>query len=250
MGGAALVTGGARRVGKSIAVALARRGMDVAIHFRSSRSDALRTVEQLTELGVKAVALKADFNDETATRSLVDQARDNLGRDLTVLINNAAVFGRDHITTATREDWDRHMEANLRAPFVLIQELARQAPPPTTDSRGEKTAKACAVNLVDHWAVRPTSEFATYTISKMALWALTQTAAAALAPKVRVNAVGPGPTLRASRQSSEHFANQRRTAPLGRGPGTGEVAAAVSYFLDSPSVTGQLLCLDGGQNLA
>ena len=250
MSGAALVTGGARRVGKSIAVALAKRGMDVAIHYRSSRSEALRTVEMLTELGVRAVALKADFHDEAATRSLVSQARETLAGDLSVLINNAAAFERDHIATATREGWDRHMQTNLRAPFVLIQELARQAPPPTADSQGETTANVCAINLVDHWVVRPTSEFATYTISKMALWALTQTAAIALAPDVRVNAIGPGPTLRARRQSPEHFANQRRTAPLGRGPGTGEVVAAVDYFLDSPSVTGQLLCLEGGRNLA
>ena len=249
MGGAALVTGGARRVGKSIAVALARRGMDVAIHYRNSRDDAQRTVEQLTELGVNAVAVQADFQDENATRSLVDRARETLARDMTVLINNASVFEPDHIATATREGWDRHMESNLRAPFVLIQELSRQAPPPVTDSSGEKTASACVINLVDHRVVRPMPDFATYTISKMALWALTQTAAIALAPYVRVNAIGPGPTLRASRQSSEHFANQRLSAPLCRGPGTGEVAAAVVYFLDSPSVTGQLLCLEGGQNL-
>ena len=250
MRGAALVTGGARRVGKSIAAALAQRGMDVAVHYRNSRSDALRTVEMLTEHGVNAVALEADFQDETATRNLVDQARQTLAREVTVLINNASEFERDHFTTATRAGWDRHMETNLRAPFVLIQELARLAPPPATDLHGEKTARVCAINLVDHWVVRPTSEFATYTISKMALWALTKTAAIALAPDVRVNAIGPGPTLRARRQSSEHFAHQRRTAPLGRGPGTCEIAAAVNYFLDSPSVTGQLVCLEGGENLA
>ncbi len=247
--GGALVTGGSQRIGKALAVALAGRGMNVAVQYRKSKDQAQETVAELCAFGVKAASLQADFLNEDETDALVGEAGEALGCRLNVLVNNASVFERDHVRTASRREWDLHIETNLRAPFVLTQKFAQQAPPAEKDGEGETIACACVINIVDQRVVRPTSEFATYTVSKMGLWALTQSSAVALAPEVRVNAIGPGPTLIASRQSAGHFARQRRGAPLGRGARAGEVVAAMDFFLDSPSATGQLVCLDGGRNL-
>jgi NAD(P)-dependent dehydrogenase (short-subunit alcohol dehydrogenase family) len=169
---------------------------------------------------------------------------------LTVLVNNASIFEHDRITDLTRDSWDRHIESNLRAPVVLTQRFAAQAPDPLTDGAGEPLAQALVVNMLDQRVLKLTPEFMSYTIAKMGLWAFTRTAAQALAPKVRVNGIGPGPTLRGRRQSAEHFARQRAATILRRGADPGEVAAALGFFLDAPSVTGQLLCVDGGQHLA
>ena len=249
-GGAALVTGGAKRLGWKMAEALAKRGMAVAIHYRHSESAASEAVKALQELGAKSVALRADFMSERETAALVKRANTALGMQLTVLVNSAALFERDHISSANRNDWDRHIETNLRAPFVLTQQFSQQAPPPKTDDNNELLASACIVNLVDHCVVRPTSEFSTYTLAKMGLWGLTQTSATALAPAVRVNAIGPGPVLIAARQSAQHFVNQRQSTPLNRGTSAEEIVKAMEFLLDSPSMTGQLLCLDGGRNLS
>lgn len=248
--GAALVTGGATRLGKAMALALAGRGLNVAVHYRESRAEAEQTVTELEALNVKACALQADFRDEEAVVGLVTDAGQRLECGLNVLVNSAALFERDTFQSSTRNDWDRHMETNLRAPFLLMQEFSAKAPPPLMDSNGEATSLACVVNLLDHRVLRPTSEFISYTLSKMAFWSLTQIAAVALAPVVRVNAIGPGPTLPASRQSQEHFARQRQMAPLKRGAGPREIVSAMNFFLDNPSVSGQLICIEGGQNLS
>ena len=248
-GGGALVTGGSRRLGRAMALALAKRGMNVAVHYRNSKRQALETVDALRASGVTADALEADFMNEEDTGNLVEAARRRLGCRLNVLINNASVFERDHIRSARRQEWDRHIETNLRAPFVLTQTFAEQAPQAGGDDGGEMIARACVINIVDQRVVRPTSEFATYTVSKMALWALTQSSAVALAPGIRVNAIGPGPTLIARGQSAGHFARQRRNTPLKRGADQKEIIAAMEFFLDNPSVTGQLICVEGGRNL-
>jgi NAD(P)-dependent dehydrogenase (short-subunit alcohol dehydrogenase family) len=166
------------------------------------------------------------------------------------LVNNASIFEYDTLQTATRESWDRHIGSNLRAPFVLTQCFAEQAPKATLDENDEPLSSALVVNMLDQRVRKLTPEFMTYTIAKMGLWAFTQTAAQALAPDIRVNAIGPGPTLRGARQSEDHFSNQRANVPLGRGAHPEDVTAALGYFLDAPAVTGQLLCVDGGQNLA
>ena len=151
--------------------------------------------------------------------------------------------------TATRESWDRHIGSNLRAPFVLTQRFAEQAPAATVDPEGEPLARALVVNMIDQRVLKPTPEFMSYTIAKMGLWAFTRTAAQALAPQVRVNAIGPGPTVRGHRQSESHFARQRAGTILGRGAGPDEIAAALGFLIDAPGVTGQLICVDGGQHL-
>ena len=247
---AALVTGGAQRIGAALCRKLAARGADVAIHCHASRDAAEALAAELRAAGVRAAVVVADLLDREATARIVPEAAAALGRPLSVLVNNASVFEHDTIATATWESWDRHVGSNLRAPFELIQAFAAQAPRAGLDADGRPVARASIVNMVDQRVRKLTPEFATYTIAKMGLWALTRTAAQALAPYVRVNAIGPGPTLRGIRQSTAHFADQRAATILGRGSDPEEVAKTLAYLLDAPGVTGQLICVDGGQHLA
>ena len=247
MSGAALITGGADRLGAAMARYLAGRGFDVAVHYHSSAGKAGALVD---ELGGRAAALQADLLDEAQVTPLVGRAAEALGRPLTLLVSNASIFEYDTLRTGTRDSWDRHMESNLRAPFVLSQQFAAQAPGAVTDANGEPQAQALIVNMIDQRVRKLTPEFASYTIAKMGLWALTQTAAQGLAPDVRVNAIGPGPTMIGARQTQSHFDRQRRNTVLKRGSNPADIVAALGYFLDAPAVTGQLLCVDGGQHLA
>jgi NAD(P)-dependent dehydrogenase (short-subunit alcohol dehydrogenase family) len=245
----ALVTGAGKRLGRAMALYLARRGHDVAVHYATSAAEAEAVATEIRALGRRAVTLQADLLDESQTQSLIPAARAALG-PLTVLVNNASIFEYDRIDTATRESWDRHLESNLRAPYVLTQGFAKQCPPALTDDQGEPLAQGLVINMIDQRILKLTPEFSTYTIAKMGLWALTRTAAQGLAPHVRVNAIGPGPTLQGTRQSADHFARQRAATVLGRGAGPADITAALGFFLDSPAVTGQFLAIDGGQHLA
>ena len=244
----ALVTGGAKRLGRAMTLYLAGRGLDVAIHYHGSSAEAEAVADEARAQGVRAVTVQADLLDETQSTTLVARAAKALGGPLDVLINNASIFEYDNIATATRTSWDRHFESNLRAPFVLTQEFAAQAPTPDT-AAPEPLAQALVINMLDQRVRKLTPEFMTYTLAKMGLWALTRTAAQALAPRIRVNAIGPGPTLQGARQSAEHFTRQRAATILGRGADPADICAALGYFLDAPAVTGQLLCVDGGQHL-
>ena len=251
MNGQALVTGAGRRLGRAMALYLAGRGLDVVVHCHRSRDEADAVAAAASELGVKAAVLEADLTVEEEMQGLVPKAVKALGGPLTVLVNSASTFEYDTVHTSTRESWDRHIESNLRAPFVLTQAFAGQAPEPEAGGEwNELTARALIVNVIDQRVRKLTPHFASYTIAKSALWALTRTSAQALAPGIRVNAIGPGPTLQAARQSREHFANQRRSTILNRGSDVEDVIGALGYFLDAPAVTGQLLCPDGGQHLA
>lgn len=245
----ALVTGAGARLGKAMALYLGTRGYDVAVHYAGSREGAEDTVARLREMGRSAEALQADLLDEDATQALVPRAAQALGGPLTCLVNNASIFEFDTVKSATRDSWDRHMESNLRAPFVLTQALAAAIPDPLTDDGGEPLAQGLVVNMIDQRVRKLTPEFMSYTIAKMGLWAFTRTAAQGLAPRVRVNAIGPGPTLQGHRQSAEHFARQRGATILNRGADPADITAALGYFLDARAVTGQILCVDGGQHL-
>lgn len=245
----ALVTGAGKRLGREMALYLARRGHDVAVHYSSSRDDAEATAAEIRAMGRRAQTYPADLLKEAEVQALIPSVTTAMG-PLTVLVNNASIFEYDRIDTATRESWDRHIESNLRAPYVLTQAFARQCPSATTDEAGEPLAQGLIVNMIDQRIQKLTPEFSTYTIAKMGLWALTQTAAQGLAPHVRVNAIGPGPTLIGSRQSPEHFARQRSATILGRGANPADITAALGFFLDSPAVTGQFIAVDGGQRLA
>lgn len=245
----ALVTGAARRLGRAMALELARAGHDVAIHYSGSAAEAETAAAEVRALGVKAVTLQADLIVEEEMQALLPRAAAALGAPITVLINNASIFEYDTLSSATRTSWDRHLESNLRAPFVLTQALAAQVPDPVTDERGEPVAQGLVVNMIDQRVHKLTPEFMTYTIAKMGLWALTRTSAQALAPRVRVNAIGPGPTLQGARQSAAHFAGQRAATILRRGADPEGICEALRYLLGARAVTGQLICVDGGQHL-
>jgi NAD(P)-dependent dehydrogenase (short-subunit alcohol dehydrogenase family) len=235
----ALVTGAGKRIGRAIALDLARRGLAVAVHYNSSAEAAEGVVAEIRAHGGTAVALQADLADEAAVERLVPTATEALG-PLGILINNASTFEYDSVASATRAGWDRHMDANLRAPFVLIQQFAQQLREP---------AEGVVVNLLDQRVWNLTPHFVTYTVSKAALWTLTQTLALALAPRIRVNGIGPGPTLPSTHQTEAQFARQCADMPLGHGTSPDEIVAAVWFLLQARAMTGQMLALDGGQHL-
>ena len=236
---AALVTGGAQRVGRALVLALAEDGFAVAVHYNDSRDAAEDLVEAIRGKGGRAVALGADLADERAVGTLLPRAERELG-PIGCLVNNAAVFANDAVDTATRESWDLHLAVNLRAPFVLIQHFGARLP---------VQAGGVVINLLDErvWSLTP--HFVSYTLSKAGLWTLTQTLALALAPRIRVNGIGPGPTLPSLRQSPEQFARQCELMPLHRGTSPQEIAAAMRFILSAPAMTGQMIALDGGQHL-
>jgi NAD(P)-dependent dehydrogenase (short-subunit alcohol dehydrogenase family) len=245
----ALVTGAGKRLGREMALYLARRGYDVAVHYAASRKEAEEVVKEITAMGRRACALRADLLIESQVEKLVPMAVQGLGGPLTVLVNNASIFEYDTLRTASRKSWDRHLESNLRAPFVLTQAFSAQAPAAGRDEAGEPVASGLVINMIDQRVHKLTPEFMTYTIAKMGLWALTRTAAQALAPQIRVNAIGPGPTLQGARQSDSHFTRQRAATVLGRGANPADITAALGFFLESPAVTGQMIAVDGGQHL-
>jgi len=245
----ALVTGAGKRIGRAMALYLADRGFDVAVHYGQSETAAQEVAELIRAKGRQAVALHGDVLDETQVQSLLPRAVDALGGPVTCLVNNASIFEHDTLQTATRSGWDRHMESNLRAPYVLTQAMAAQGLVAKSDSEGEPVAAGLVVNMLDQRVRALTPEFSTYTLAKMGLWALTQTSAQGLAPALRVNAIGPGPTLRGAQQTEAQFAAQRAATVLGRGVSAADICAALGYLLDASGVTGQLICVDGGQHL-
>lgn len=246
----ALVTGAAVRLGRSIAIGLGELGYDVAVHYGGSDAEAAEVADILRGMGRSAVTIQADLSQEDEVGALVARCAEALGGPLTCLVNNASVFERDSLGDATRESWDKHMDTNLRAPFRLTQEFAAQCPAATSDASGEPVAQGVVINMVDQRVHKLTPDFMSYTLSRAALWTLTQTAAQALAPDVRVNAVGPGPTLRNTGQSEDQFARQRAATILQRGANPEDISTAVKYLVSSRAVTGQMICVDGGQHLA
>lgn len=247
--GAALITGGAMRLGRAMALALAEDGWDVAISYASSATDGEALAAEITRMGRRAVALKADLLHEEQTAGLVAAAAEALGGPLTCLVNNASLFEHDGLTDMTRDSWDRGIETNLRAPVKLAQDFAAQVPPPARDAAGEPVASAVIVNMLDQRVLKPTPHFMSYAIAKQGLWAFTRMGAQALAPGVRVNGIGPGPTLRATRQTEAHFAAQRAATVLERGADPEDIVAALRFIIASKALTGQMLAIDGGQHL-
>lgn len=238
--GAALVTGAGARLGRAMALALADAGYDVAVHYRSSSSEADDVVALIKAKGRNAVALKADLAVEPETAGLVAAATGALG-PLTLLVNSASVFEHDDIETMTRASWDAHMETNLRAPLKLTQDFAAQA------AQGENNL---VVNIIDQRVLKLTPQFLSYTVSKAALFTLTQTLSQALGPQgIRVNAIGPGPTLKNPRQSDEDWDRQNRATILGRGADPEDICGALLYLVSARAVTGQMIAVDGGQHL-
>lgn len=235
---AALVTGGAKRIGRAISVALARQGYAIAIHANASVKEADALVRELSAAGGKAALVRCDLALHADVATLVPRACEAIG-PLTLLVNNACEFERDEIGALDRARWDRHFAVNLAAPIFLAEAFAKQA------AHG-----GSIVNLLDQRVFRPTPHFVSYTLTKSALHTATTTLAQALAPKVRVNAVAPGPVLPSTRQTDADFVRQVSDLPLERGPRPEEIADAVIFLAQAETVTGQTIAVDGGQHLA
>lgn len=238
--GGALVTGAGMRLGRAMAEALGADGWAVAVHYRGSKAGAEETAAAIGRAGGRAELLACDLANEAARADLVAEAARKLGRPVSLLVNSASTFADDTATDHSRADWDHHFEPNLRAPIHLAQQLSRALP------AGEK---ALVVNLIDQRVWKLTPQFFTYTLSKAALWQATQTLAQALAPNVRVNAIGPGPTLQSIHQSAQAFAAETAATLTGEGSSPDEIVRALRYFISATSVTGQMIASDGGQHL-
>lgn len=235
-----LVTGAARRMGRAIAEDLARNGYGVAIHADRSFEEAEQLAAALRAEGHRAAAVKADLLDSQATDALIDEAAAQLG-PITGLVNNASLFVGDTADVFDAQSFDRHFAIHVRAPSILSAALLRQLP---------QGANALIVNIIDQRVWKLTPHFYSYTLSKSALWTATQTLAQAYAPRVRVNAIGPGPSFKSARQSLEDFKGQIDALPLKRGPEPDEFGRTIRFLFDTPSITGQMIALDGGQHLA
>jgi NAD(P)-dependent dehydrogenase (short-subunit alcohol dehydrogenase family) len=238
--GAALITGGARRIGRALVQACADAGFDVAIHCRQVDDDAETAAAYVRAQGRRATLVPCDLRKEPAAVALVGEAETELG-PVTLLVNCASVFEDDAFATLNRASWDAHMETNLRAPLMLSQVFARRLP---------AGRDGLIVNILDQRVWNPTPHFFSYSLSKAALWEATRMMALALAPRIRVNGVGPGPTLRSIHQTPEDFAREAQSTPLGKAATPAEIAQAVVYLIDARSVTGQMIAVDGGQHLA
>lgn len=235
----ALVTGAARRIGREIALELARMGFAIAIHYNGSEEEAQETASDIRALGVEAALFEADLADPDAAAAMTARAAETMG-GLGVVVNNAAIFERDDWDTLDRESWAAHMAINLESPARIMQAFAKALP---------EGCHGVAVNIIDQRVFNLTPHFVSYTVSKSCLWTLTRTLALALAPCIRVAAVGPGPTAPSPRQDPADFERQCAIVPLRRGTRPSAIAGAVRFIVDSPSFTGQMLALDGGEHL-
>ena len=238
--GGALVTGAGARLGRAMALALAEDGWAVAVHYNNSNGPAADTVHAIEDTGGQAASVQADLSSESDTAGLVEQAADALGQPVTLLVNSASSFQDDTATGHSRANWDAHFEPNLRAPIHLAQQFAQALP-------GE--AQGLIVNLIDQRVWKLTPQFFTYTLSKAALWQATQTLAQALAPRIRVNAIGPGPTLKSIHQTEETFAAETKATLTQKGSSPEEIVKALRYLISADSITGQMIASDGGQHL-
>ena len=234
-----LVTGGGQRIGRAICLAMAKDGWQVAVHYNNSLVEANNVVNEITDSGNIALAVQADLMDEEAASSLISNISDKLS-PVTAVINNASVFDADTVESVTKDSWDRHLAINLRAPFLLTQSLEKNL---NKDQNGN------IINILDQRVENLTPYFTSYTVSKSALWTLTKTTAAARAPNIRVNAIGPGPTLPSMRQSQSQFEKQVSLTPLAVQVKLEEICRAVKFILATRSMTGQLLSIDSGQHL-
>ncbi len=236
----ALITGGAKRIGAAIVDDLAAHGFAVAIHANRSRDEALHSVEKINAAGGRAVVVFGDLRDSVNVGSIIDQAEAALG-PVQILVNSASVFQKDSAAAPDVAQFDAHFDVHVKAPALLAARMIERLP---------VGKEGLVINLIDQRVWRLTPHFFSYTLSKAALWAATQTMAMAFAPQVRVNAIGPGPTLPNERQDMADFQAQVDAVPLRRAPALLEFGATVRYLWEAKSVTGQMIALDSGQHLA
>jgi NAD(P)-dependent dehydrogenase (short-subunit alcohol dehydrogenase family) len=234
-----LITGAAKRIGRQMALDLAEDGWDVAVHCNNSLQEGEEVASLIRAKGQSACVVQGDLADADIASRLIAQAITGIG-PLTALINNASIFEMDGVGDITLNSWERHQNINLRAPVMLAQEFARQLP---------AGAKGCIINIIDQrvWKLNP--RFFSYTMSKSGLWTATRTLAQALAPHIRVNAIGPGPALPSARMDAAEFAKQESLTLLGIGTSPTEISQAAKFIMSQPALTGQMIALDGGQHL-
>ena len=234
-----LITGAAQRIGRALACDFADRGWRVAIHCRSSQQQAQALAQRLGRGGAPTAVLTADLAVPGDVERLLPECTRLLGPP-TCLINNAAMFAPDAVGALASGLWDAQLAVNLKAPVFLAQAFAKHLPP---------GAAGNIINIIDQGVLRPTPQFFSYSVSKAALWAVTRTLAQALAPNIRVNAIGPGPVLKSAYQTEAEFRAEYQATLLGRSTPPEEIAAAIRFILQAPALTGQMLALDGGQHL-
>jgi NAD(P)-dependent dehydrogenase (short-subunit alcohol dehydrogenase family) len=237
---AALVTGGSKRIGKAIALDLAAHGFTLAIHCNGSRTDADALARLIADNGGEAAVFQADLTVQSQVRQLLPAVTAKLG-PVSLLVNNASIFEDDSADALEEAMLDRHFALHVKAPSFLAHDFVAQLP------AGDE---GLIVNIIDERVWKLTPRFYSYTLSKAALWTATRTMAQTFAPNIRVNAIGPGPTLPNSRQSEADFQRQSAGLLLGKGPDLAEFGATIRYLWAAKSVTGQMIALDGGQHLA
>ncbi len=234
-----LITGAAKRIGRSIALGLASKGYNIAIHYHNAQDEALSLQDEIAFYDVSAEVFKADLSQFNAPKQLIDAVCNKMGVPH-ALINNASVFEADDITNLSEQSYEKHMSINLRSPLFLVKQMAKHF---TADMQGN------VINITDQRVLKLTPQFLSYTLSKTALYTLTKTLAQGLAPNIRVNAIAPGPTLKNARQSQSDFNAEAKNTLLGRGAKLDELTQAIEFILNTPSMTGQMITLDGGQHL-
>ena len=237
--GVAIVTGGSKRIGKSIVKKLSFLGWKVIIHYNSNKNDALSLQKEIQKKGGAASIIKANLNSSKATEELISKSEKKFGK-LTLLVNNASIFENDSVHSLTIDTWDIHNNVNTKAPLLLSQSFAKLLP---------KKEPGVIINIIDQRVFSPRPDFISYSSSKNALFWLTKVLAQALSPKIRVSAIGPGPTLKGARQTDNDFKNQSQSVPLGNGSSPEDISQAIEFILNASSFTGQMITLDGGEHL-
>ena len=237
--GVAIVTGGSKRIGKSIVKKLSFLGWKVIIHFNSNKNDALSLQKEIQKKGGAASIIKANLNSSKATEELISKSEKKFGK-LTLLVNNASIFENDSVHSLTIDTWDIHNNVNTKAPLLLSQSFAKLLP---------KKEPGVIINIIDQRVFSPRPDFISYSSSKNSLFWLTKVLAQALSPKIRVCAIGPGPTLKGARQTDNDFKNQSQSVPLGNGSSPEDISQAIEFILNASSFTGQMITLDGGEHL-
>ena len=237
--GVAIVTGGSKRIGKSIVKKLSFLGWKVIIHYNSNKNDALGLQKEIQKKGGAASIIKANLNSSKATEELISKSEKKFGK-LTLLVNNASIFENDSVHSLTIDTWDIHNNVNTKAPLLLSQSFAKLLP---------KKEPGVIINIIDQRVFSPRPDFISYSSSKNSLFWLTKVLAQALSPKIRVCAIGPGPTLKGARQTDNDFKNQSQSVPLGNGSSPEDISQAIEFILNASSFTGQMITLDGGEHL-
>ena len=233
-----LITGGALRIGEAIALFFAKKKWNIGIHYNTSKEEALKLQKKILSFGVKCCIVKSDLSDDKNVAKLFSKIKKQLGK-INCLINSASVFENDEVENINIKKWNLHFDVNLKAPALLSGEFAKQ----------KNTTKSNIINIVDQRVLKITPYFLSYTLSKIALNGLTKMLAMKLAPKIRVNAIAPGPVLKNKRQSENHFKKQYKNTILQQKVSTDDICKTIEFIINNQSITGLTIPVDSGQNL-